>query len=441
MLPALLLKDTPNEPVVGTSGINFKDLPEDIQSLVLARYIKSDPEEACRMIQNVRAAKANSPDPEYSNYSEDFWGNVAHRAGLEKSEKDAKFEDLVARYCEVGRYEEPLKRYFAAAKFGYIDMLREIENQHPEELELKPDPNPNPFSLTANQWKPKNSMHRALIVATSWARIPTMDYLMRRIMEVGNTPGFIIAARQQDYIEAGVFEAAAASGSVDALEWCLRNGANRDMYPNAAGAAAVPKVIDAVKWFMDKPRNFNYSGTADSMFYTAASNGSIINMEFFYTLSQESGREVDFTQAFVNVAAAGQVEAMRWIDEKNMKTNKTPLPEMVWKGALHQAASNGWIDALKYAYTGVMKNAVKNADVVDILDGAATEIVRKVNVSKEWKARGYNALLAREAKINLWHHEFTKHGIRSGKAYDAGRSKCFAFLEEQVRVLGGRTQW
>lgn len=423
MLPSLWLKDTPNAPVVATSGLNdlpgFYDLPEDAQSELLAAMMKSNPEEACRTLQALRKAGFNP--------SEDFWGNVAYLAGLKKSEKGATFRELVTRFCEVGRYEEPLKRYFAAAKFGYIDVLWRMEKEHPKELELEPDPNPNPMSLTANQWKPNNSMHRALIVAASWAQLDTMDYLMRRIMEVGKTPGFLIVARPRDYIEAGVFEAAAGSGSVDALEWCLKNGANRDMYPNAAGAAAVPKVIDAVQWFEKK--GWDYSGMADSAFYTAASNGSIINMEYFYSLSQKSGREVDFTRAFVNAATTGQVQAMKWIDKKNMDTNKTPLSKLVWQGALHQAAIKGRIDALKYAYPMVRKNAVKNADVVDILDEAATEIVRGVDFKNEPKNSGYTF------------QEFTKHGLRSSKAYDAGLRECFAFLEEQVRELGGRTQW
>lgn len=422
MLPALLLKDTPNEPVVATSG--FEHLPEDAQSSVLAAMMKSNPEEACRTIQAMRKAGLNP--------SEDFWGNVAYLAGLKKREKDATFRELVTRFCQVGRYEEPLKRYFAAAKFGYIDMLREIEEQHPKELELKPDPNPNPMSLHANSWKPKNSVHRALIVAASWGKLDTMKYLWKRIMEVG--PKFQFAYPLREYMQDGVFKAAAASGSVPALEWCLKNGATRDMYYNAAVVASVPKVIDAVWWF--EKQGFDYTGMENLLFDNAAANGSLINMEEFYRRSQSSPPEdskkkrkpVDLSRAFGLAAIYGQVEAMEWI------ANVKKLPYEAWRGAFLYAARDGQIEALKYTYStpfGVHnQDTLTEAGLLVPFDIYAASALAALTTTAPNKAQRME-----------WHNRFKAHGERPLKSKEAGAKACIAFLDERLRERRSRTQW
>lgn len=350
-LPALLnLKDAPTQSP-------FDKLSDDALAQVLASDIENDPVGACRIIDNFcRARKC----------SDDFWMNVAAKLGVQdvvdsKMANNWTWRDTIGWWCEVLRYDTVQERFYAAAKYGYIDFMRHIAGAdwiavgYVERVKGEP--------ISSSRRFTENAYYTAMCIAASWGRVEALDWLKARWQILYGTT---LDSRGEftsspTLISYGITNSVGYSGDVATLEWCIRNG--WEDVGEAAWGVGQSGSIDAVNWVLGR----HVAGWKD-VISGAAVTGAMEVLDYMMSKKQSIRDKAGIVYDAVwddawlhgarnNAAQNGQIEVLEYV--------KSAYPykydRSYWKEVFLEASRVGRKDVMMHAY-GLMERSTETLE-------------------------------------------------------------------------------
>lgn len=347
-LPALLnLKDEPTQSP-------FDKLSDDALAQVLASDIQNDPVGACQIIDNFcRARKC----------SDDFWMNVAAKLGVQdvvdsKMANNWTWRDTIRWWCEVLRYDTVQERFYAAAKYGYIDLMHHIAGKYWTAVGYVEGTKGDLRSQWDRRWTNENAYYTAMCIAASWGRIEALDWLKARWQilygtKLKETSKYDMRKRLISY---GISSAAGYSGDVATLEWCISNGWTD--VGDAAWGVGKTGSIDAVKWVLERD-----AGSWEDIISGAAVTGAMEVLEYITSqkddIQERGGFEQNYRWGFVwldrvkiHAAQNGQIEVLKYIT----RTYAARWSSVFWKDVFLEASKVGRKDVMMYVHVhGLMK--------------------------------------------------------------------------------------